>query len=114
MPKVIQPRRHDKELTVEEFWKIKNEAKTQKAVNVFHAYREDEVEQRHRFAKPSEEAKTFNPLSYILKKENRIESNELYIIGTEDENTYVAEYLKNVQNKVHSSIYEVKKLLMGH
>lgn len=53
MPKVIQPRRHDKDLTVEEFWKIKNEAKTQKAANVFHAYREEEVEQRHRFQKPS-------------------------------------------------------------
>jgi hypothetical protein len=43
MPKVIQPRRHDKQLTAEEFWKIRDEGKQPKQVNAFQRFREEEV-----------------------------------------------------------------------
>jgi hypothetical protein len=63
--------------------------------------------------KPSDQAKTFNPLAFTLKRENRAESNDLYTIGTEDENTYVGEYMNSVQNRVNSSLYEIKAWVMG-
>ena len=113
MPKVIQPRRHDKELTVEEFWKVKDEGRIQKTPNVFHAYREDEVAERHRYKKPSEQAKSFNPLALILKRDNRVESNDLYTVGTDDQNTFVAEYLNSVQNHLHPALKELKSLVLG-
>ncbi len=50
MPRVIQPRRHDKELTVEDFWKIRDQGKTNNnALAPHHAFREEEVLLRHRF-----------------------------------------------------------------
>lgn len=113
MPKVIQPRRHDKELTVEDFWKIKDEGRVQKTPNVFHAYREDEVAERHRYKKPSEQAKSFNPLGLILKRDNRVESNDLYTVGTDDQNTFVAEYLNSVQNHLHPALKDLKSLVLG-
>lgn len=66
MPKLIQPRRHDKALTAQQFWDIRNQQKSLKQ-HTPQAYREEEVNLRHRFQKPSEKAKTFNPLSYFLK-----------------------------------------------
>lgn len=69
MPKVIQPRRHDKDLNVEDFWKIREEGKIQKSINQQpHVYREEEVLQRHRYQKPSEKAKVFNPLALMLRR----------------------------------------------
>jgi hypothetical protein len=99
---------------VEEFWKIRDEGKQQRQDNPFHAYRENEIEQRHRYMKPSEQAKTFDPLALTLKRQERSDPTaDLYAIGTEDENTCVGEYLTNVQNKVNSAIYELKKWTMG-
>lgn len=34
-------------------------------------------------------------------------------MGTEDENTFVAEYLTSVQNKLNPSIKEIKELVLG-
>lgn len=66
MPKVIQPRRHDKTLSVQQFWDIRDMNKAPVVARPAQAHREQEVSLRHRFKKPSEQAKIFNPLSYFL------------------------------------------------
>jgi len=53
-------------------------------------YKEEEVAQRHRYKKPSEQAKTFNPLALLLRRERNNEMNDLYQIGGEDQNTHVS------------------------
>lgn len=113
MPKVIQPRRHDKELSAEEFWKIKNEGRQQRTASAFHAYRENEVENRHRYQKPSEQAKHFNPLALTLRPKLETTSSDLYLTRKDDDDTCVAEYLADVQHKLNPAIYQVKKWTMG-
>ena len=39
--------------------------------------------------------------------------NDLYQIGDEDDNTHVAQFLKNVQFRVTSGLVQIKKLVMG-
>ena len=39
--------------------------------------------------------------------------NDLYRIGDEDDNTHVAQFLKNVQFRVTSGLVQIKKLVMG-
>lgn len=113
MPKVIQPRRHDKELSVEEFWKIRDEGRQQRAPNAFHAYREEEVQQRHRYQKPSEQAKTFNPLALTLRTTPDAPATDLFAVASQDEATCVGEYLSSVQGKVNAAIQGVKKWTLG-
>lgn len=67
MPKVIQPRRHDKSLSAEQFWEIRNQQKAPLAPMPAPVYREEEIASRYRFKKPSELAKTFNPLGYFYR-----------------------------------------------
>lgn len=43
MPRVIQPRRHDKTLDVEEFWNIRNLAKKAQVASAPRPYKEEEV-----------------------------------------------------------------------
>ena len=68
MPKIIAPRRTNKEISAEEYWNIREEFK-KKAEDRIINYREDEVERRHRYTRPTEEAKTFTPLLYFLEKQ---------------------------------------------
>ena len=65
MPKVIAPRRTNKNITAEEYWNIKSQLKKSTEFRPIN-YREDEVERRHRYTRPSEQAKIFNPLLYFL------------------------------------------------
>jgi hypothetical protein len=80
---------------------------------VAHAFREEEVSQRNRYQKPSEKAKVFNPLTLMLRRENRSENNELYQIGDDDQNTCVNEFLQGVLYTVSVSVKDIKHLVMG-
>lgn len=112
MPKVIQPRRYDKELTVEEFWRIRDEGKQQPKPTPFHAYREAEVDQRHRYQKPSEQAKTFNPLAFTLKQTQSQDPNDLSALPN-DQDSFVGEYLISVQGRLSEGLLGLKKWTMG-
>ena len=114
MPKVIHPRRHDKGLSVEQFWAIKDEHKTQEKIkpNVM-ANREEQVHQRHRYQRQKDLVKNFDPLAYFLRKESLQEKHDQTSILDEDDDTYVRAYLESVRGQLSPPLVNFKKLVNG-
>lgn len=75
MPKIIQPRRHSKSISVEDFWSLREQQKERTEQKQSEPiYKEEEVENRHRYLRPSEQAKRFNPLAYTFRRETSVVS----------------------------------------
>ena len=70
MQKIIPPKRLDKGTTAEEYWSTKEQF-SRKVERVPVKYLDEEVSQRHRYVKPTEQAKSFNPLHYFLEKKHK-------------------------------------------
>ena len=58
-------------------------------------------------------AKGFNPLAYFLKKDSHLTKNTEEVIIDEDEDTFMASYLKDVNGRVTHKISTIKKLVNG-
>lgn len=113
MPKVIQPRRHDKSLSAEQFWEIRNQQKAPSVLLAVPAYREEEIASRYRFQRPSEQAKSFNPLAYFYRTHRTHSDNELHRMVEEDEDTYIGTYLTKNQGQVSPPLTDLKRWAAG-
>ena len=90
MPKLIAPKRKDKSVTVEDYWAIREKFAKQKAVVNF-AYKEKEVEKRHRFERLTDQIKAFNPLDYFITKDQDFST---------DAKTHTHAYLETIKYRL--------------
>lgn len=113
MPKVIQPRRHDKSLSVDQYWGIRDQQKAAVAPVPTPAFREEEIASRYRFQKPSDQAKSFNPLAYFLRTHRTHSKDELYRMVEEEEDTHIAKHLAENHGQLSPPLAEIKRWAAG-